>query len=86
MVIRELRIGNEIIIDSDYPLVNRYIESNKGLWYDRRYMREKILTREDFVRWGALGGNATKKKRGNGYFKEIRKKVKSPGPKPKATF
>ncbi len=48
-------------------------------------MREKILTREDFVRWGALGGNATKKKRGDGYFKEIRKKVKSPGPKPKAT-
>ncbi len=80
-----MRIGNEDSIQSDEGLVNRDIESDKGLWYDRRYMREKILTREDFVRWGALGGNATKKKRGDGYFKEIRKKVKSPGPKPKAT-
>lgn len=46
-------------------------------------MKDKIFTREDFVKWGAMGGRKTKETKGVEHFKQMRKKVKNPGPKPK---
>lgn len=46
-------------------------------------MENKIYTRQDFVKWGSEGGKKTKELRGVEHYKQMRKKVKNPGPKPK---